>query len=157
MKRSENPAKVFLRRYIALICRVDALQKAIDQAMERAWNISVTLKEVRVLSSPAEHDPMAADVCTAVDDTEILREEKAKAETALREIIAAIDSVRDERQKAVLTMRYVNGCGFGEIADALHFSEPAIYVAHGRALMDVNLWLTKRSAKHGYEDGNRNA
>ena len=141
MKRKENPAKVFLRRYISLCRRVDALQKAIDQAMERAWNISITLKEIRVISSPAEHDPMAADVCTAVDATEILREEKAKAETALIEIVAAINSVPDERQKAILTLRYVNGCEFGEIADSMHLSEPAIFVAHGRALVAVNRWL----------------
>ena len=65
MKR-ENPAKTFLRQYIGLLARVDALTRAIDQAMERAYNIGVTLKEIKVLSSPAEHDPMAADVCAAV-------------------------------------------------------------------------------------------
>lgn len=145
MKRKENPAKVFLRRYIGLMSRVDALNRAIDQAMERAFGISVTLKQVKVISSPAEHDPMAADVCTAADATEILREEKAKAETALREILQAIDSVQDEREKAVLTRRYVTGEGFAQIADALHFSEPAIYVAHGRALVAVNKWLEVRN------------
>ena len=34
MKHQENPAKAFLRRYGALCGRVDALQRAIDQAME---------------------------------------------------------------------------------------------------------------------------
>ena len=142
--KKENPAKIFLRRYQALIHRVDALQQAIDTAMERALNISITLKEIRVISSPAEHDPMAADVCSAVDATEILREEKAKAEESLREILTAINGVYDERQKTVLTMRYVNGCSFGEIADRMHFSEPAVYVAHGRALVMVNRWLEER-------------
>ena len=148
MKQRNNPAKVFLRRYLSLVHRVDALQRAIDQAMDRAWNISVTLKEIRVISSPAEYDPMAKDVCTAVDATVILREEKEKAEAALREILTAIDSVTDERQKTVLTMRYINGCEFGEIADSLHFSEPAIFVAHGRALMAVNRWLEVRNVRN---------
>lgn len=152
MKRKENPAKVFLRRYLGLMSRVDALNRAIEQAMERAFGISVTLKQVKVISSPAEHDPMAADVCTAADATEILREEKEKAEDALREILQAIDSVQDEREKAVLTRRYVTGEGFAQIAEALHFSEPAIYVAHGRALVAVNKWLEVRN--HGYEQGN---
>ena len=151
MKRKENPAKVFLRRYLGLMARVDALNRAIDAAMERAFGIGVTLKQVKVLSSPAEHDPMAADVCTAVDATEILREEKAKAEDALREILTAIDAVQDEREKAVLTMRYVSGEGFAKIAEALHFSEPAIYVAHGRALVTVNKWLEVRN--HDHEQG----
>lgn len=142
MKR-ENPAKVFLRQYTGAVARVNALQRAIDQAMERAFNISVTLKEVRVMSSPAEHDPMAANICTAADASEILYQEKAKADALLRDILAAIDSVPDERQKAVLTMRYVNGDPFVKIAGNLFLSEPAVYIAHGRALMAVNNWLMK--------------
>ena len=143
--KKENPAKTFLRRYISLNSRIQALQAAIDAAMERAFSMGVTLKEVKVMSSPAEHDPMAADVCTAVDACEILFEEKAKASVALREILTAIDAVQDERQKTVLTMRYVNGCGFPEIASALLFSEPAIYVAHGLALANVNVWMKGRA------------
>lgn len=140
MKR-ENPAKVFLRQYTGAVARVNALQRAIDQAMDRAFNISVTLKDVRVMSSPAEHDPMAANVCTAADAAEILYQEKAKADGLLREILTAIDSVKDERQKAVLTMRYVNGESFQKIAESLFLSEPAIYIAHGRALIEVNMWM----------------
>ena len=63
-KRKENPAKVFLWRYKGLSGRVDALTRAINDAMERAFNTGVTLKEIKVLSSPAEHDPMARDVCS---------------------------------------------------------------------------------------------
>ena len=84
MKKSENPAKQFLRRYIALSGRIDALQKAIDDAMERAFSTSVTLKEVIVKSSPAEHDPMARDVCNAVDACEILYKHKIDATIALQ-------------------------------------------------------------------------
>ena len=71
MSRQENPAKVFLLRYKALSGRVDALQRAIDEALARATNTGITLKEIKVLSSPAEHDPMARDVCSAVDACEI--------------------------------------------------------------------------------------
>ena len=145
MKR-ENPAKVFLRQYTGAVARVNALQRAIDQAMERAFNISVTLKEVRVISSPAEHDPMAANVCTAADASEILYQEKAKADALLRDILSAIDSVPDERQKAVLTMRYVNGDPFLKISESLFLSEPAVYIAHGRALVAVNKWLEGRNS-----------
>ena len=33
--KQDNPAKVFLRRYITICGRVDALQRAIDEAMAR--------------------------------------------------------------------------------------------------------------------------
>ena len=144
MKRTENPAKVFLRRYISIAARIDALKQAIDAAMERAFGTSVTLREVKVLSSPAEHDPMAADVCAAVDASEILREAMVKAQNDLREILTAIDAVSDERQKTVLTYRYVNGMKFPDIAEKMNFSEPAIFVTHGRALLAVNKWLVER-------------
>ena len=36
IKRKENPAKLFLLQYISLSGRVDALTRAINDAMERA-------------------------------------------------------------------------------------------------------------------------
>ena len=144
MKHQENPAKAFLRRYGALCGRVDALQRAIDEAMERAYNTGVTIKEVKVLSSPAEHDPMARDVCNAVDACELLYEEKANAAAALKEILSAINSLMDERQKELLTRRYVSGEGFPEICEGMHYEKTQIYVIHGRALWNINKWLESR-------------
>ena len=141
MKHQENPAKAFLRRYGALCGRVDALQRAINEAMERAYNTGVTIKEVKVLSSPAEHDPMARDVCNAVDACELLYEEKANAAAALKEILSAINSLMDERQKELLTRRYVSGEGFPEICEGMHYEKTQIYVIHGRALWNINKWL----------------
>ena len=141
--KQDNPAKVFLRRYKAICGRVDALQRAIDEAMQRATNTGVTLKEIKVLSSPAEHDPMARDVCSAVDACEILYQRKTEAEKALRDILDAIDSLHDERQKEVLTRRYINGDGFQFIAEKMNYSETRIYVIHGRALIEINKWLER--------------
>ena len=153
--KQDNPAKVFLRRYKAICGRVDALQRAIDEAMARAVNTGITLKEIKVLSSPAEHDPMARDVCNAVDACEILYRYKADAVAALREILVAIDSLKDERQKEVLTRRYINGEQFAKVAELMHFSEPVVYVLHGRALIGINHWIEKEEQrKHGYGNGN---
>ena len=150
MSRQENPAKLFLRRYKAISGRVDALQRAIDEALARATNTGITLKEIKVLSSPAEHDPMARDVCSAVDACEILYKYKAEAETALREILAAIDSLKDERQKEVLTRRYINGDEFPEIMAQIGYERTQAYVIHGRALIEINKWLKEREGqKHG--------
>ena len=146
MQHRENPAKVFLRRYIALCGRVDALTLAIDRAMQRATNTQITLKEVRVLSSPAEHDPMAKDIAIAVDACEVLYQKKAEAEAALREILAALDSLKDERQKELLTRRYVAGENFDAIMKAMHYEKTQVFVIHGRALIEINKWLEKRSA-----------
>ena len=147
MSRQENPAKVFLRRYKALCGRIDALQRAIDEALARATNTAVTLKEIKVLSSPAEHDPMARDVCSAVDACEILYQYKAEAETALRDILAAIDSLKDERQKELLTRRYINGEEFNKICAEMSYSDTRVFVLHGRALIEVNHWLERKQER----------
>ena len=96
-----------------------------------------------MLSSPAEHDPMARDVCNAVDACETLYQYKAEAEAALREILSAIDSLTDERQKELLTLRYVTGMGFKDIKEKIHYEETQMYVIHGRALMGINLWIER--------------
>ena len=142
--KQENPAKAFLRRYRAICGRIDALQKAIDEAMTRAFNTGVTLKEVKVLSSPAEHDPMARDVCNAVDACEVLYLEKAKAGEALRDILSAINSVTDERQKEVLMRRYVAGEGFQDICTGMNYERTQVFVIHGRALIEINKWLERQ-------------
>ena len=147
--KQENPAKVFLRRYKSLCGRVDALQRAINEALERATNTGVTLKEIKVLSSPAEHDPMARDVCSAVDACEILYRFKEQAETSLQEILTAIDSLKDERQKELLTRRYISGEGFPEICEAMHYEKTQVFVIHGRALIEVNKWLGKKEDQVG--------
>ena len=147
MSSQENPAKVFLRRYRALCGRVDALQRAIDEAMQRAMNTSITLKEIKVLSSPAEHDPMARDVATAVDACEILYAEKEKAQDALREILSAIDALMDERQKEIITRRYINGDEFNKICVDMNYSDTQVFVQHGRALIEVNKWLERRGKR----------
>lgn len=149
MKRQENPAKVFLRRYRALCGRVDALQRAIDDAMQRAMNTSITLREIRVLSSPAEHDPMAKNVCSAVDACEILYEEKDRAKECLREILSAIDSLSDERQRELLTRRYVAGEAFPDIGERMNYEKTQVYVIHGRALVEVNKWISRREVRVG--------
>lgn len=139
--KQENPAKVYLRRYRSICGRIDAIQKAIDEAMARAFNTGVTLKEIKVLSSPAEHDPMARDICNAVDACELLYEKKAEAGAALKDILAVIDSLKDEKQKEVLTRRYINGDPFPEICEAMHYEKTQVFVIHGRALIEVNKYL----------------
>lgn len=141
MRKPENPGKAFLRRYKALTGRVDALQRAIDRALERATDTSVALKEIKVLSSPSVPDPMASGVVIAVDACQILYEYKAKAEQALTNILDAIDSLEDERQKELLTMRYICGDSFVKIMAKMGYAEAQTYVIHGKALIGINRWM----------------
>ena len=140
-----NPAKRFLMRYRYLMGQVDAIQHTIEKRMERAFNISVRLKEITVLSSPAVHDPMAEDIAAAADELETLYERKRECVNALREILSAISSLTDERQKQLLTMRYIDGADFQDIIEKMHYERSMIYMIHGHALAEINKWLERRN------------
>ena len=88
---------------------------------------------------------MAEDVVSAVDACEILYRFKAEAEAALREILCAIDSLTDERQKELLTLRYINGESFDKINELMHYEKTQVFVIHGRALIEINKWLERRA------------
>ena len=139
----ENPAKVFLRQYLAVSGRVQSLKMTIDRELAKAENISFSLKQVKVLSSPAEHDPMAANVCRAVDATVLLQDEIDRANRILADVLQSIDSLKDERQKELLTRRYIQGQNFPDIQTAMHYEKTQMYVIHGRALVGINKWMEK--------------
>lgn len=143
----ENPGKAFLMQYRALKRRIDALNRAISDAMEGAMVTGVSYKE-KVRSSPREHDPMAANVCRAVDDSELLSEYRDRASAVLRDILNSIESLPDERQKEILTRHYINGESFPDIAFSMNYSESMIYIYHGRALLGINKWLKRRAAEN---------
>jgi len=151
MRKQENPAKAFLRQYRAVSGRVESLRRVIAQEMERAQNTGLSVKEIKVLSSPAEHDPMAANICRAIDATVLLQAEIDKAAEVLRDILISINSLSDERQKEILTRRYIEGQDFKTIMEEMHYEKTQVYVLHGRALVCVNQWL-KRRANNGSTD-----
>lgn len=146
---TDNPAKVFLRQYLAVSGRVSALQRAIDREMQRAQNTGCFLKEIVVQTSP-RGDTMAENIVKAVDATAILQAEIDEANKKLRAILAAINSLKDERQKEVLTRRYITGQSFIKIEQEMHYSETRVFVIHGRALLGINEWL--RRANNEYQN-----
>ena len=136
--RPENPAKVFLRQYRALCIRADGLSRAIDEAKERAMSTAVRLKPIMVQGGGGAYDRMAEDVCRAADASESLYKELIKAQGKIREILDVIAAVPDEMQKAVLTLRYIEGLDWITISQRISYEERQTFVIHGRALLVVN-------------------
>ena len=64
----------------------------------------------------------------------------------MQEVMAAINSVPDEMQKTVLTMRYVEGLNWIKISENIGYEISNTYVLHGRGLVHVNKWLKGRTA-----------
>ena len=148
IQRPENPAKTYLRRYRALVVQRDSLQRSINAAYDRAVSCTVRLKPVHVQGSGAVYDRMAEDVARITDETEKLREAKAKVDAALGEILTAINAVPDEMQKTVLMLRYVEGLDWISIAERIGYEERQTFIIHGRALWAVKQWMLKSAQEN---------
>lgn len=145
IRKPENPAKTYLKRYRALLARQNSLQRAIDAAYDRSYSCTARLKPVNVQGGSAAYDRMAEDVAKITDETEQLRAVKYQVGVALAEILCVIAAVPEEAQKTVLTLRYVEALEWADICkrltQQLHCSERKIFILHGRALYAVNKWM----------------
>ena len=141
-----NPAKAYLQRYRAARARYASLCREINDLRESLMGTTVQLKQDVVKGSGAS-DRMGATVAKIVDMESAISGEAAEVAAILNEVLAAIRAVHDETQRAVLTMRYIEGLGWQKIAENIHYEISNTYILHGRALSTVNRWM--EGAKRG--------
>lgn len=142
-QRKKNPAKAYLMRYRALRAKCNALERAIQRAMENATNTTVSLKEICVQTSGGG-DMMAESVISALDATAFLAEQVKECQKVMREIMDAINSVPDETQQTVLIEHYVNGRTLAEIQADIHYEKRNTIIIHGRALWHVLQYMKRK-------------
>lgn len=145
MDKKVNPAKEFLGRYTALNQRRDSLTRSIDAAVDRATKCTYTLNPIKVQGGGGAYDRMAEDIATKLDCVNLLTEARADAEKALQQILDAIESVPDEVQKTLLTLRYVEGLKWEDVEHQIHYEKTKVFELHGLALVKINRWLKMRS------------
>lgn len=134
-----NPAKAFLSRYRYLESRRAALLDEVTDIMARATDTAAKLRPVVAASGAS--DKLGEIVAAAVDAQAGVLESSAQIDAQLREVLAAIEAVPDERQRLVLTLRYVRGLSWTQIQEAMHYERTQVYVLHGRALAAVREWM----------------
>ena len=138
----DNPAKRFLRGYRALIVRRESLYREIERLRESATGTTVQLKQ-DVISGGGASDRMGETVARIVDAEAALQPALEEITRKITDIMAAINSVPDEMQKTVLTLRYIEGMDWISISEKISYEISNTYIIHGRALMEVNRWMTK--------------
>lgn len=145
MNEKQNPAKEYLNRYRHLVNRRESLLREIDIIRARATNTTIRIKEVSVMSSSKIHDQIAEDAAMLADSTAALDALVKEIDTTLREILEAIEAVDDEKQKTVLTLRYVEGLSWQNVQLKMAYEHTQVMVLHGRALMKIREWLKERT------------
>jgi hypothetical protein len=141
--KTTNPAKAYLLRYRGLKAKCAALERAIRSAFEDATNTTVALKEICVQTSGGG-EMMANAVVNAMDATALLEDRRRECQTALREIMDAIESVPDEVQQAVLIEHYVNGKKLADIQTEICYEKRNTIIIHGRALWNVWQYMKRK-------------
>ena len=139
----ENPAKELLRGYIPMRKRRDALAQEIEDHYTRAYSCTVRLNPYRASGGGAAYDRMAEDICRAADAKQQLAAKIVELNAAMQRVLAMIDIPVDERQKTVLTLRYVNGLSWLDIQDRMGYERTQTLVLHGRALAAINRHMQK--------------
>ena len=140
--RPHNPAKAYLQRYRAMRARYASMNREVNDLRASLTGITAPLKDAPGGGSTG--DRMAAVVARIADLEGTMADALAEVDRALRDVLAAIDAVPDETQRAVLTLRYVEGLDWLSIQERMHYEKTQVYVIHGRALVAVNEWLQGR-------------
>lgn len=145
MQEQRNQAKEFLSRYRHLVQQRESLLREIDMIRARATSTSVRIKDVNVMSSSKVNDQMAEDAAILADSTMALDALVTEIDHTLREIMVAIVSLDDEKQKTVLMLRYVEGLSWNDVQRRMAYEHTQVMVIHGRALVKVKEWLKERT------------
>uniref|UniRef100_A0AAU8AY96 DUF1492 domain-containing protein n=1 Tax=Dulem virus 37 TaxID=3145755 RepID=A0AAU8AY96_9CAUD len=135
---SEDP-KTFLLQGRNAQSRIAAKRERIDSWRRLAESITVTLKPDGG-SSPKGYKQSLVEnaACSIIDlENEIAAEIKALAdiEKDIGEAIAIF--IKDDRYKAVLEMKYLNGYSWRYIASKLYYGEDWVCRLHGAALQEM--------------------
>ena len=142
MQKEQNPAKLFLQGYKALILRRESLLHEVERMRESLTGTTVQLKQDVVTSSGAQ-DRIGNMIPMIVDTEAEIRPELQEINEKIRRIMTAIASVPDEMQKTVLTMRYIERIDWLTISERIGYEISNTYIIHGRALDNINSWLVK--------------
>lgn len=134
--REPNLAKLYLMEYRALIKRHDALIDEIDRMRDASMRATSRLSATR-LSGTGSHGGMEDSVLRVVDCEAELNSIVEHIDECLLCRVAVIEQLVDERQKLVLTYRYINGDSWDQIIKIMHYAERQVFRIYGEALEGV--------------------
>ncbi len=129
-------AKEYLNRYRRLNAYIDCKVEEVAQLRELATRLkpsamfdkngNTTDKVGRTVAKIVD---LEAEINSQIDELIIIREE----------IVKTIEQVQDERLRAILTKRYINGDKWEQIAVDMSIDLRFIYRLHGRALQKIKI------------------
>ncbi len=130
-------AKEFLQQYLQAERGINAKLEEISRLRSLAMRTTQVLEKDKVFVQSSAGDRMAAIVDKIVDLEREVDQEIDKLQEIRRRVQAAIDAVPNGSQRSVLTLRYIHGLKFEEIAVKLTYHYRWVFELHGRGLRAV--------------------
>lgn len=135
-----NPAKQYLMEYRALVQRRDALLDELDRLREAT--LRATGRISAVPPSGTRNPGATEDALLRVVEGETrLMQIIAHLKEALSVRLALIEQLPDEREKTLLTLRYIKGYDWEHVGYALHYERTRVFELHQHALEGIRLLM----------------
>ena len=134
--KNDMTAKEYLRQYRDADDAINAKLDQIHRLRELATKTTTAMSPARVQSS-GEPDKLAGIIARIVDMEREVDECIDGLRSIKREVEDAIAQVPDGSQRKVLTLRYINGLRWEEIAVRLNYHYRWVLELHGRGLQAV--------------------
>ncbi len=134
-------ARDFLRQYKTISIRIEAKKEQIKRLREMAEYVSPD-------SFSGVHGSGVRDKIGDVSARIVSLENEIKADMKVlmgkqSEIIHAINGIKDDKQRTVLELRYINRLAFSEIAKRMGYSVEAVYAFHRKGLKNITVNYSK--------------
>lgn len=144
---ASNPVKRYLAEYRTLVKRRDTLTEELDRLREASTRATSRITATH-LSDTGTRGGMEDNIIRLVDGEEALRSTIAHIEECLAARLVLIEQLVDERQKLVLTYRYIRGLDWEDIGHRMHYERSQIFRFHGQALAEIGRLMQHRSKWH---------
>ncbi|NLI20062.1 MAG: hypothetical protein GX418_00720 [Clostridiales bacterium] len=131
-----HPVKRYLMEYRAMLQRRDALLNELDRLREDATRATARLSGVP-RARPADGDARESAMLRAVDGEARLLAITRHLDEALSARLALIEALPDERQKTLLTLRYINGMNWERIGHTMHYERTQVFAIHADAVAEA--------------------
>ena len=143
--RSQNPAKRYMWEYIDLRNRRDALLEELERTREASLRATSRLTATR-LSGTSGHGGFENNAIRYVDCEAVLQKHIDQIGRCLEERLDMIDRLPDEKERTLMTYRYINGCSWDTIMNVMHYQRTQLWEIHGGALGKINRWIKERTS-----------
>ena len=140
-----NPAKRYLLEYLPLRKRRDALLDELDRTQEASMRATSRLTATR-LSGTSGHGGFENNAIRYVDCEAVLQKHIDRIGRCLEERLDMIDRLPDEKERTLMTYRYINGCNWDTIMNVMHYQRTQLWEIHGGALEKINRWIKERTS-----------